>query len=397
MKNIDYFHYFASFHQPVKPLPDIETAKREALYVLSETLGRCGTLLEHQWIGRDTGTPSDPGYDLKLRYRIEKGPGRGQIWWIHVVIKTVVHPKQASHAIWALKKGLSNTVGGDPVYPILIAPFISNSVATRCEEEQIGHLDLSGNGNIEIGSIWIERHGRPRKYKEVRSQKSLYTPKASRILRVLLQGPLKSHKVEDLAKAADVSLGLVSKVRQGLLDEELAEDGKEGIRIKGSIGARTILRDWLLEDDFSKRTQMRDYSTLASDSALAGKLVNFCQTGNSLSGKEPMFTLNFAAWLRAPHNVPTTVSAYLDHFPDESDLLSLLQARPVTRGAGNLRIIVPSDYKAVTIGQQHVKHHPAFALVSDLQIFLDLHDGEPNGPEQARVLRDLEDFNGGWS
>jgi hypothetical protein len=186
-------------------------------------------------------------------------------------------------------------------------------------------------------------------------------------------------------------------VRQILLDEELAEDGKEGIRIKGSIGARTILRDWLLEDDFSKRTQIKDYSTLVSDSALAGKLVNFCQTDNSLSEKGPLFTLNFAAWLRAPHNVPTTVSAYLDHFPDESDLLPSLQARPVSRGSGNLRIIVPSDYKAVTIGQQHVKHHPAFSLVSDLQIFLDLHGGEPNGPEQANVLRDHEDFNGGWS
>tara|TARA_B110000908_G_scaffold69296_1_gene83619 strand:+ start:363 stop:1556 length:1194 start_codon:yes stop_codon:yes gene_type:complete len=397
MKLIDYFHSSASFHQTVKPLPDIETAKRKALDVLSETLGRCGTLLEHQWVGRDAGTPSDPGYDLKLRYEAGKGPGRGQIWWIHVVIKTIVHPKQASHAIWALKKSLGNTVGGDPVYPILIAPFISNSVAARCEEEQIGHLDLSGNGNVEIGSVWIERHGRPRKYKEVRSQKSLYTPKASRILRVLLQGPLKSHKVEKLAKAAGVSLGLVSKVRQILLDEELAEDGKEGIRIKGSIGARTILRDWLLEDDFSKRTQIKDYSILVSDSALAEKLVNFCQTENSLSEKGPLFTLNFAAWLRAPHNVPTTVSAYLDHFPDESDFLPSLQGRPVSRGAGNLRIIVPSDYKAVTIGRQHVKHHPAFSLVSDLQIFLDLHGGEPNGPEQANVLRDHEDFNGGWS
>ena len=86
-----------------------------------------------------------------------------------------------------------------------------------------------------------------------------------------------------------------------------------------------------------------------------------------------------------------------DRFPDEDDLLPFLQARPVSRGAGNLRIIVPSDFKALTIDKQRAKKFPELSLVSDLQLFLDLHGGEPNGPEQARVLRDLENFNGGWS
>lgn len=36
-------------------------------------------------------------------------------------------------------------------------------------------------------------------------------------------------------------------------------------------------------------------------------------------------------------------------------------------------------------------------LVSDLQLYLDLQTGEPNGEEQAAVLREREDFNGGWS
>lgn len=170
-----------------------------------------------------------------------------------------------------------------------------------------------------------------------------------------------------------------------------------GFRIKGAVGAGSILRDWLLEDDFSKRVQIKEYSTLASDITLAENLLVFCGTDNSVSDLDPLFTLNFGAWLRAPHNVPTTVSAYLDRFPDEDDLLPFLRARPVSRGAGNLRIIVPSDYKAVTIGQQRVKGYPEFSIVSDLQLFLDLHGGEPNGAEQAKVLRDLESFNGGWS
>lgn len=377
----------------MKTLPNIQTAQKEAIEALDGSLGRFGEFLEHQWIGRTTGGASDPGCDLKLRFQVTKGSDKGRIWWIHTVIKTVLHPKQASHAIWSLKKSLGKTVQDTPVYPLLIAPYISESVAAMCEEEQIGHLDLSGNCNIEFGGIWIERQGRPRKYKEERGQKSLYTPKASRLLRVLLQGPLRPHKVENLAKAADVSLGLVSKVRQVLLDEELAEDSNEGIWIRRPD---EILKNWILADDFSQRAQIREYSTLASDFTLAGNLLAFCGAHSSVSDVDPLFTLNFAASLRAPHNIPTTVSAYLERFPDENDLLPFLEARPVSRGAGNLRIFVPNDYKAVTIGKQQVKNNPEFPLVSDLQLFLDLHGGEINGPEQASVLRDLKDFNGGW-
>ncbi len=375
-------------------IPDIETAKQEAVQVLHETLGRFGEFLEHQWTGRRIGTPSDPGYDLKLGFKVLSGNGKGQGWWIHAVIKTVVHPRQARQALWDLDRSPATTPEGEGVYPLLIAPHISKSVAAMCEEAQVGHLDLSGNCNIEFGGIWVDRQRIERKYKEEQGQKSIYTPKASRILRVLLQGPLRPHKVEALANAADVSLGLVSKVRKVLLDEEVAINTKDGIQIKRP---QAILRDWILEDDFSQRTQIREYSTLASDYTLAGYLDTFCAGHNSISDTHPLFTLTFAAWLRAPHNVPTTVSVYLDRFPDEHDLLSFLQARPVWRGAGNLRIVVPSDFKALTIDKQRTKKFPELSLVSDLQLFLDLHGGEPNGPEQARVLRDLEDFNGGWA
>jgi len=378
----------------VKSYPDIEAAKAEGIKILQETLGRFGEFLEHQWTGRRTGTPSDPGYDLKLRFKVASGNGKGQVWWIHAVIRTVVHPRQARQAIWDLQRSPAITPEGEGVYPLLIAPHLSASVAAMCEEAHVGHLDLSGNCNIEFGGIWIDRQRIERKYKEEQRQKSIYTPKASRILRVLLQGPLRPHKVEDLANAADVSLGLVSKIRKVLLDEEVAIDTKDGIQIKHP---QAILRDWILEDDFSQRTQVREYSTLASGETIASYFDRFCAGHNSVSDTHPLFTLTFAAWLRAPHNVPTTVSAYLDLFPDEHELVPFLQARPVSQGAGNLRIIVPSDFKALTIDKQKAKKFPELSLVSDLQLFLDLHGGEPNGPEQARVLRDLEDFNGGWT
>ena len=358
--------------------------------MLRESLGRFGKFLEPRWVARPTGTGLDPGYDLKLRFEVTKGPGRGKVWWIHAVIKTVVHPKQASHAIWGLKRSLGKTVGNDPVYPILIAPFISDSVAARCEEDQVGHLDLSGNCNLEFGGVWIERQGRPRKYKEERGLKSLFTPKASRVLRVLLQGPLESYLVNVLASKAAVSLGHVSKVRRLLLDEDLAEETKTGFRVKDPD---RILEQWVQADRFHERIEIREYSTLESAATLAENLTVFCGGDRSTYQEGPLFTLNFAASLRAPHNVANTVSAYLPEFPDD-ELLSALQARRLPGGGGNLRIFVPRDFDAMSLGNRDVR---GLRLVSDLQLYLDLQAGEPNGKEQADVLRELMDFNGGWS
>lgn len=383
----------------VRSLPAPSALHGEALGTLGKTLERVGQVLAHRWVGRESGPPSDPSYHLSFNFRVEKGNplARGKVWQLRAIIKSVVHPREARLAIWNLKRNPPQDERGVPIYPLLVAPHISDAVAAICREEGVGWLDLSGNCELEFGGIWIERRGLPRKYKEERGLKSLYSPKASRILRVLLEGPLRPHKVEELSAAAGVSLGLVSKVRQVLLDQDLGEGSKEGIRIKGAAGAQAILRDWLREDDFSKRVQVREYSTLASDFTLAGNLLAFCGAHNSLSDKDPLFTLNFGAWLRAPHNVPTVVSAYLDRLPDETELLPFLNARPVSRGAGNLRILVPNDYPSVEIGRQHVKEYPDFTVVSDLQLFLDLQGGEPNGEEQATVLRERPDFNGGWA
>ena len=369
----------------VKPLPDAETAHSEALEVLQECLGRFGEFPEHQWVRRAKGTLFDPGIDLKLRFEVTKGQARGSTWWIHVLIKNVVYPKQATEAIWWLKRSVEKSVDGVPVYPILIAPFISESVAQRCEEEQVGHLDLAGNCNIEFGGIWVNRKGLPRKYKDVRPQKSLFTAKASRIVRVLLQGPLRAYKVEELAAASDVSLGLVSKVRKRLLDEELAVEQLDGIRVKHP---QEILRDWILQDDFGKRVETREYSLLETDHLIIAKRLH-----KGLGDVRHAFTQWTAAHLRHPHVPPQVTSLYVESFPDENYLKSLLKARRVD-GGGRLWLHKPDD-PGVFIGQQEVG---GLRLVSDVQIFLDLHEcgNQLRANEAARELRDDENFNGGW-
>ncbi|MBK1830777.1 hypothetical protein JIN77_08570 [Verrucomicrobiaceae bacterium R5-34] len=370
-------------------VPDLTTLRKEAEEVLISRLSRIAELVPGQWVGREGGTTFDPSYHLTSKVRITQGAGRGKEWWLQALIKKEVYPKQARLTIWELKKGLLS-VGGTPVYPLLIAPHITEGVAELCREEGVGYLDLAGNCHLFFGGIWIDIKGNAQAYRVNQAIKSVFSPKASRLLRLLLQGPLRAWKVEEMAAQAGVSIGLVSRVRKVLLKEEWAEEAEGGIVVTQPA---KVLSKWLAADDFFKRTQVQEYSTLSSGDELAARLAeNF-----SDSGTKPLFTLNYAAWLRAPHNVPSVVSAYVEEFPSDEELAAKLGARPVQRGAGNLRLLKHSDHHALTIDQREDPKRPDITLVSDLQLYLDLNQAEPNGTEQAGVLRAKEDFAGGWS
>ena len=371
----------------IQSLPDRETLRREAFEIFKATLEWAGEVSHLQWVNGQTG--GDSWYDLSCQVTIARGAlaAQGQVWQFRGLIKSTIYPREARLLVSSLKQNPTIDDKNNPIYTVLIAPYISDAVAQICEDGTIGWLDLSGNRNLEFGGIWIEQRRKERKYKEKRTQKSLFSTKATRVLRVLLQGPLRYHKVEALAVAAGVSLGLVSKIRTFLLDQELAEEGKDGICIEKP---QEILRDWMQADDFEKRVESRDYSLLDYDAVKVAALLGERLDSLSISHA---FTQWFAGWLRAPYTLPPMISVYVEDFPDDAFLREHLGARRVSRHEGRLRLLKSSDYQGVTIGQQKVK---GFNLVSDVQIFLDLARAGLRGDEQADELRHRKDFAGGW-
>lgn len=350
---------------------------------LIETLRRVGgcDLGDHEWVGRETGFPSEPGYDLSLLVT-EKG---GQVWQLRAAIKAVGYPKQVREAAWRLKRNPQRGTLERPVYPLFIAPYLSAESTRICEEEEIGYLDLSGNCHLEFGGVCIHVEGKPNRYPDVRELKNLYSTKSSRILRVLLEGPLRPHLVQELAHKAGVSLGLVSKVRKHLLEQELAEAPPEGLVV---TRPSEILRDWTFADDLAERSEVREYSLLEADHEQVARNID-----RLLGERGHAFTQWTAAHLRQPHVPPQVTSLYVESFPEDTLLKEALKARRVDRG-GRLRLYRPLD-EGVFIGRQVVDGLP---LVSDLQIYLDLldADAELRAGEAARELRELPDFSGGW-
>ena len=72
--------------------------------------------------------------------------------------------------------------------------------------------------------------------------RSLYSPKASRIFRVLLNDPRRPWKLQTLADEAEVSLGQAHKVKSLLADREQLRQDTEGILLSNPS---ELLAEWV--------------------------------------------------------------------------------------------------------------------------------------------------------
>lgn len=356
--------------------------------VLKETTSRLKDILEevegvlvpeNQWVSPAIGQPCDLGIALCIRLAGVSAKN----WDLHVDLKSSGHPKQVSQAIFRLKRAAERSRGSRKVYGVFAAPFISPESANLCLEAGIGYLDLSGNCHLAFGTIHIHVEGKPNQHKPKREQGSLFSPKASRVLRVLLLGPLKPWKVVDLQKSSGASLGTVSTVRKEILKQLWGEDSDLGLRI---IKPEAVLDAWIKADSWKRRTTVREYSLLIHDQdEVARKLHRLVEE------QEHAFTQWYGALLRRPHTATGVITLYVDAFPEDQLIQRELLGRRVESG-GTLRVVEPKD-RGVFIGKQILNGLP---VVSDVQLYLDLIDAGRRGDEAARELRDWSEFSGGW-
>ena len=142
--------------------------------VLQECIGSIPFVELRGQIGQ--GNAQDIPYDFMVNI-ITKGKSLNLI----VEVKNNGEPRNARQAVNQLlryKKNLSD------VYGILIAPYISQQAADICIDAGIGYIDLSGNCYLSFENVFIHKEGKPNLFSDSRSLRSLYSPKAERILRV---------------------------------------------------------------------------------------------------------------------------------------------------------------------------------------------------------------------
>jgi hypothetical protein len=272
-------------------------------------------------------------------------------------------------------------------HTLILSPVISNRQA-RVYREVLGanHADLNGRLFLCAGSLLIDRdpvfHHKPADFGFGRSEETLFSPKASRVLRQLLAVPGRVWLQAELQEAAGVSRGYVSRLLQTLLDQAFLRKeglgGRAGPAFYHLTDAPRLLDEWAKADRFGKRVRIQRYSILETDAA---RIAAFAR--ERLGNHPHAFTQWFAAWLRRPHATPPLVSVYVP----EKILAGFEAGRRVDSG-GNLHLLVPEDEGVF----QCLRTVGDFPLVCDPQIYLDLIGQGQRGPDAADALREWEGF-----
>ena len=256
-------------------------------------------------------------------------------------------------------------------YPVFTAPFISPESADILEAEGVGYLDMAGNCFLSFDKVFIRIQGNPNPFPQRRDLKSIFSPRSSRVLRVLLNAPPRPWKVEDLRQQAGVSIGLVAAVRKTLLDREWAIEGSDGLTLSRP---QALLEEWSSGYTY-RRNEISEYYSLQDLPALERDLGSFCHD----AGIGFALTMFSGASHVAPHTRFNRLFAYVDdRFEELKDRFKL---RPAASGS-NVMLLRPYD-TGVFYG---IKSYHGLPVVSPVQLYLDLKGYKGRGEEAAQFI-----------
>ena len=259
--------------------------------------------------------------------------------------------------------------------PMLVSPYLSPESRSICLDHDVAYLDFYGNAHLAFGNVYIERSGPDRPKPEARAQRSLFAPRASAILRVLLRDPARTWRVTDLADAANASLGHVSNVRKALLDREWAEIREEGLVL---VLPDALLKSWRENYRQPVRDRISGYTVLHGDQLdirLSGSLHPGPQSPRAICAS------NTAGQWIAPFVRGGTHSFYTDE-PGARMLEETLRLTHAAEGA-NVILRIPKDE---TLFEDAVEPAPGIFCTSPVVTYLDLWGGNDRDREAADHL-----------
>lgn len=196
----------------------------------------------------------------------------GRPWTLVVEWKTSASLREIQSCHWDFHAAKSELYreGGPSIYGILLCPYVSEEAAKSCEAVGIGYLDEMGNMHLAFDGLFLSRRVAEKPKREKQKARTLYSPQASRVLRALLSLPIRPWKVQELHEAAGVSLGLVSRIGQSLMDDDRASKTQEGIFVNSP---ELLLREWMKQPVSAKdRQRWQGFHTLLSRDQLESKL-----------------------------------------------------------------------------------------------------------------------------
>lgn len=261
--------------------------------------------------------------------------------------------------------------------PLVAVPYMGEVGRNLCDEAQVSWLDLSGNAHL-FGPPGLRVHveGKPNLFKRPGRPRSLFAPKSARIARLLLIKPEHAFAQRELAKAAQLDEGFVSRIVRGLEEQELVIRDRSGAVSVADFNA--LLDAWGEAYNFSKHHILRGHvAARSSDQLLRQLAVQFKQNKIQYAA-----TGLAGAWLLIQFAGFRLVVFYLAQLLS-ADLLRELGFHEEERGE-NVWLAVPND-EGVFDGA--TEHH-GIQCVHPVQVYLDLKDHPERSADAAEQLRE---------
>lgn len=267
------------------------------------------------------------------------------------------------------------------LYPMVAAPYISESVQRRCKELGVGYIDLNGTFALICNGVYVDVVRRATMFKNPQGIKNIFSSRSRRIIRVLLANPYKPYRLEELAEEAQLSTGQVSQVTRRLQEDGFLDRTHAG---RALTKPRKLLRLFAqeLKSDYAHN---RDVFNAFSETP-TGQFAQFLRDACERKGIRFAFTL--ASGLEpGERNVREDITAmYIDVPP--GTLRDDLRLEAVGKGANVILMQPPESDNTDSGGVFYRPRKLTNGLtgVNPVQLYVDFALHGSRGEEQAEFL-----------
>jgi Transcriptional regulator, AbiEi antitoxin, Type IV TA system len=260
-------------------------------------------------------------------------------------------------------------------YPVAASVYSGPQSARILKDNNLGFVDLSGNSYLAFEHVLIDRAGKRNVRPSTRPLRSLFAPRATRVVRALLAEPGRAWRLEELGRAAEVSLGHSHNVVKRLEDLRwLERDGAQRIQL---TKLADLLEAWV-ESYTYRSNEMASYFV---PERVSRRLMADLARAAAVEGRRHAFTLGAGVSLVAPPVRLGAVHCYLEG--DPAPIAAALGLHPAGEADGALHLLSPYD-PGVFYG---LLDKAGLKVVCLPQLYADLMHWDRRGPEQAEHLR----------
>ncbi len=299
-----------------------------------------------------------------------KSPNTGSQTLVFVEVKADVSPRDVEALLGGPWRRWRRQMGNRPI--LLVAPYFGPRVRELLTEENISYVDLTGNTRISLDypGLYIETEGARQDPRSTRPRSAVRGAKAGAVVRVLVDA-LPPYTGADIARAANVNEGYLSRILDTLVDEGLIDRGRTGVT---RVDWPALLQRRARALDLFRPVGTYRYVARQGTSGLVDRLRSRPGSGR----RPPTVTGSFAAARIAPVAAPALLVAYT---MDPRALADELELLPTDAGADTVLIRPEND-----VAFDRAKPDGGMAWAAPSQVVIDCLAGSGRMPSEGEAL-----------